>query len=240
MKLFIDFDGTIAIGDIGNAFFRRFGGDICADWIARYHAGALSARACFEGECAAMGRVRPKDARDFVATCALDPGFAELVGFCKREEIPVTILSDGLDAYITPLLGGTPGAELPCYANRLRWGMPDADGRAIPELEFPFANAECDRCACCKRNIMLGSCGDEDVIVYVGDGYSDQCPVHYADVVFAKGALQTWCQKQNITYFPYATLYDVQRRMEELKRRRMVRRRPRAEQKRREAFTAEA
>ena len=38
------------------------------------------------------------------------------------------------------------------------------------------------------------------MIVYVGDGYSDRCPVQYADIVFAKGDLQTYCQEQNISY----------------------------------------
>lgn len=240
LKLFIDFDGTIARGDVGNAFFRHFGGDICAEWIARYHEGLISARACFEGECAAMGPVRRQDAETFVETCALDPGFTGLVSFCREAGIPVTILSDGLDMYITPLLRRTSASDVPCYTNRLRWGAADDHGCAIPVLEFPFSNAECDRCACCKRNIMLGASSDDDVIVYAGDGYSDRCPVEYADVVFAKGALQAWCQKQNISYYPYGDLHDVRRRMEELTQCRTVRRRPRAVQRRKEAFASEA
>ena len=61
---------------------------------------------------------------------------------------------------------------------------------------------------------MLGSAGDGDVLIYVGDGYSDRCPVEYADLVFAKGSLQTWCQQNNISYLPYRSLDDVRRRLE--------------------------
>jgi 2-hydroxy-3-keto-5-methylthiopentenyl-1-phosphate phosphatase len=240
LKLFIDFDGTIACGDIGNAFFHRFGGDVCKEWITRYHNGDISARACFEGERNAMGRVHPAEADAFVETCRTDDGFPPLIDFCRSKSIPVTVLSDGLDAYITPLLRRSGQEGLPVYSNRLTWQPAGDEGSALPLLEFPFGNAECDRCACCKRNIMLGMCAEEDVIVYVGDGYSDQCPVEFADVVFAKDRLQSWCQKKNISYYPYTDLHDVRRRLEDLTGRRIVRRRARAELRRREAFTAEA
>jgi 2-hydroxy-3-keto-5-methylthiopentenyl-1-phosphate phosphatase len=237
LKLIIDFDGTIACGDIGNAFFRRFGGDICGELIARYHAGEISARECFEGELNAMGRVRREEAEAFLATCDVDAGFSGLVDFCRSTGIPVTILSDGLDYYITALLGKGGCEDVPFFSNRLLW---PAEEEGSPELQFPHGNAECDRCACCKRNIMLDACGEEDVIVYVGDGYSDRCPVEYADVVFAKDSLQAWCQQKNISYYPYTDLREVRRRLEELATRHTVRRRPRAEQRRREAFTSEA
>jgi len=240
LKLFIDFDGTIACGDVGNAFFRHFGGDICQEWITRYHNGAISARACFEGEREAMGRVRREEADAFLETCAIDPGFSALMMFCRAAGIPVTILSDGLDYYILPLLRRVGYDDLACYSNRLEWGPVGDDRRTVPVLQFPYGNAECDRCACCKRNMLLGAAGEEDVIVYIGDGYSDRCPVEYADVVFAKGDLQAWCQKQNISYYPYNDLHDVRRRLEELTQRRTVRRRPRAEQRRRDAFASEA
>jgi len=240
LKLFLDFDGTIARGDVGNAFFRHFGGEICDEWTRRYRDGVISARACFEGERNAMGRVPREDAEGFLQSCQIDPGFSALIRFCERADIPVTILSDGLDFYIAPLLRSAAPDDIPCYANRLRWEPDGDDGRTAPYLEFPFGNAECDRCACCKRNIMLNACGEEDVIAYAGDGYSDRCPVEYADIVLAKGALQAWCQKQNISYFPYNDLHDVRFRLESLTHRRTIRRRPRAEQRRREAFAAEA
>jgi 2-hydroxy-3-keto-5-methylthiopentenyl-1-phosphate phosphatase len=237
VKLFIDFDGTIARGDIGNAFFRRFGGEVCTKWIERYHAGEISAQECFYGERNAMGRVRREDANAFLTTCDVDAGFPGLVAFCRSAGIPITILSDGLDYYITALLRMCGCEDILFFSNRLLW---PSGGEGVPVLQFPHGNAECDRCACCKRNIMLDACGDEDIMVYVGDGYSDRCPVEYADVVFAKGSLQAWCQQKNISYYPYTDLLEVRRRLEELAMRRTLRRKARAEQRRREAFTSEA
>ena len=53
-------------------------------------------------------------------------------------------------------------------------------------------------CANCKRNHLLTKSGDESVIVYIGNGSSDQCPSRYADIVFAK-LLLTLREAENIT-----------------------------------------
>ncbi|MBP1678856.1 MAG: hypothetical protein H6Q29_767, partial [Bacteroidetes bacterium] len=36
VRLFIDFDGTITRDDVGNLFFRTFGGPACDDLVGRY------------------------------------------------------------------------------------------------------------------------------------------------------------------------------------------------------------
>lgn len=238
VRLFLDFDGTMTAGDVGNAFFERFGGPVCRDVVGQYRSGAISARACFEEEMRAVGTVQEDAITAFLAEQHLDPGTADLLAFCSGRGIPVTILSDGLDAYIRPLLRAHGIDAVPFFANHVSW-VP-ASGGVTGRLAFPHANAECDRCACCKRNLMLGSGADGDVLVYAGDGYSDRCPVAYADIVFAKGALQTWCQENNITYLTYHSLADVRRRLETELGRRTVRPRPAAERKRREAYMMEA
>jgi hypothetical protein len=127
-------------------------------------------------------------------------------------------LSDGLDLYIAPILHRTVPEPVQFVSNR---AVVDPNDRTL-RIEFPHANAECDRCACCKRNIMLNGTPDEDVLVYVGEGYSDRCPAGYADVVFAKDALQTYCREQNISYIPYRTFHDVRRSLELLDRKSFV------------------
>ena len=115
----------------------------------------------------------------------------------------------------------------------------DANGRSVLSIAFPYADAGCGVCACCKRNVMLTRAGDEDVIVYVGEGFSDQCPVRYADIVFAKDALQAFCQRENISYYLYETFADVVARLSELSARKRLRKRHRAELLRRELFASE-
>lgn len=240
LRLFLDFDGTVTTADVGNQFFLRFGGGSFAALNAQYLAGGLSAQAYYRRSIEAVGACDPDAIASFLDEQRVDPGVHGLLDLCASEGMEVTILSDGLDAYIRPLLGreGLQGVRL--FSNGLTWTPGPMDGRVHGTLAFPHGNAECDRCACCKRNLMLGSAAEGDVLIYVGDGYSDRCPVEYADLVFAKGSLQTWCQEHNISYLPYRSLDDVRIRLTREVSTRTLRPRPRAERKRREAYMMEA
>jgi 2,3-diketo-5-methylthio-1-phosphopentane phosphatase len=233
-RIFVDFDGTITTHDVGNALFRTFGGAVCAEYIRQYHEGAISAQECFRAEAAAAGAVDKNAVRRFLAEQTIDGGFPAFVEYCRSQDFPLCVLSDGLDLYIAPLLERA--GNVPFVSNRATIDPRDGTLR----LEFPHANAECDRCACCKRNIMLTGTPDDDVLVYIGEGYSDRCPAGYADVVFAKDTLQTYCREQNISYHPYTTFDDVRRTLRSLVERRRLRRRYRAAVRRREVFVAEA
>ena len=86
---------------------------------------------------------------------------------------------------------------------------------------------------------MLTHSGEDEIIVFVGEGYSDRCPAEYADIVFAKDALQTYCQERNISYFLYTSFADVVSRLTNLLEGKNIRKRRNAELRRREAFLAE-
>ena len=140
------------------------------------------------------------------------------------------ILSDGLDAYIKRVLSNAGLNLVPFFANHTEFV-----GQKLT-VSFPYTDAECNLCGNCKRNHMLNTSADEDIIVYVGDGYSDRCPVRYADLVFAKRQLIKYCQEQNITYFEFNNFNDVQVRMEEIVQRKRIRHRQEAAMARREVF----
>jgi 2-hydroxy-3-keto-5-methylthiopentenyl-1-phosphate phosphatase len=236
LTLFVDFDGTIATNDIGNVLFRTFGGPACDRYVREYRNGAISARDCFRREVEALGRVDAGRLEEFIESQPIDPGFGRFVEFCRGRGVEFHIVSDGLDFYIDRFFRHHGFGGLSRFANTLR--IDPETGFGV--IEFPHSAEECDRCACCKRNILLGLCGEQDTIGYIGDGLSDQCPAQYADIVFAKKELQTFCQKENISYFPYADFLDIVRRLEELLSRNILRKRRRAELKRQEAFRREA
>jgi 2-hydroxy-3-keto-5-methylthiopentenyl-1-phosphate phosphatase len=104
------------------------------------------------------------------------------------------------------------------------------------KVSFPYTDSECSLCGNCKRNHMLNTSADEDIIVYIGDGYSDRCPVRYADFVFAKRQLIKYCQQQNISFFEFNHFCDVQVKLEEILQRKRIRGRQEAAMARREVF----
>ena len=240
LKVYVDFDGTITRHDVGNVMFRTFGGLVCDTLVARYREGEIGARECFLGEAAAMGRFRVQELNAFLDSQEIDSSFAGLVDFCGSAGIELRILSDGLSYYVERILARHGLAAVPFFANTLTLMDWNDDGTARAEIAFPHGDAECARCACCKRNIMLASAGDDDVLCLVGEGFSDQCPARYADIVFAKDSLQTYCQRENISYYPYATFDDVTARVRLLMSRARLRPRRRAAEQRRAAFARES
>jgi 2,3-diketo-5-methylthio-1-phosphopentane phosphatase len=240
LRLFVDFDGTITRTDVGNAFFRTFGGSACDELVARFRAGDIGARDCFLGEARAMGRVIPHDLERLVDAQEIDPSFRTLVAFCRERGVHLLIVSDGLDYYIRRILERHGCGDVQFVANTASLVRARPDGRVEVSLSFPHADAVCETCACCKRNIMLTSSAEDDIIAYAGEGFSDRCPVRHADIVFAKDVLQTYCQNENISYYPYASFDDVVARLRRLLAGSRLRPRARAGAERRAAFRHES
>jgi len=239
LKLFVDFDGTITKQDVGNAFFREFGGPVCEGIVEEYKEGRISAQECFRREVAAIGTLSLQRADAFLRDQPIDEGFRALVLFCQTHRIDLHIASDGFDFYIRKILSAHGLSSVPFFANELALEETEVEGECTLSITFPHSDEECTRCACCKRNIMLTHAGDDDTIVLVGEGYSDHCPARYADIVFAKDELQTFCQRENISYIPYTSLADVAHRLDRLRSQKSIRKPRRAALNRREVFIRE-
>lgn len=238
LRIFCDFDGTVAANDVGDLMLRTFGTSHCDDIIRAYDEGNIGAKECWRRGCDTVLNLTPDRLRAFARQQAIDPYFSSFVDFCSDRGIPFYVLSDGFDVYLEEMLrnhGFVPNGRgvrgVPCFANHLEFTH---DGRVVPS--FPHADAECTECANCKRNHVLTLSADDDVIVYVGDGRSDFCPAKYADVVFAKGALIAHCQSQNVSFYDFRTFKDVIECLGKLLMQKRIRRPWQATLRRREVF----
>jgi 2-hydroxy-3-keto-5-methylthiopentenyl-1-phosphate phosphatase len=234
MRIFSDFDGTIATEDVGDRLSRRFAGPQVDDIIGYYRDGSITARECLKRKCEAVESASSGEVEQFIDQFSLDPTFKGFVEFCRGRDIPVVVLSDGLDFYVERLLKSEGLGDLPFYSNHLEFVTAGASTKLVPS--FPYTDAECHLCGNCKRNHLLTLSADDDIIVYVGDGISDQCPVRYADIVFAKGSLIRYCQEQNISYHEFRTFNDVTQRLELILQQKRIKKRREAEMARREVF----
>ena len=233
--VFTDFDGTISLNDIGDSMFQRFGDDaVCEEIFTMYRSEKVNARECWQKGCASVGSLTKEEFASFVNEQPIDKFFKPFVEFCQSKQIPLTVLSDGFDAYIDSVLGREGLGWLPRFSNTLQFNN---DGTIEPL--FPYSNGDCSRCANCKRNHMLTRSGDEHVIVYIGDGYSDRCPVQFADVVFAKGSLVRFCEMNNITFTRFETFADVLAKFRPMVEQKKLRKRRTAELARKKIFIME-
>jgi 2-hydroxy-3-keto-5-methylthiopentenyl-1-phosphate phosphatase len=234
IRVFCDFDGTVSQEDVGERFFRTFAGEHAEHNIHRLLHGEITIQEWLQGLCEVIPSVDREGFLEFIDQFEIDPHFAEFTRFCSEHEIPVVVLSDGLDAYVEHVLANANMSRVPFFANHAEFQ--NVYGRKKLNISFPYADAECHLCGNCKRNHMLNGSADEDMIVYVGDGYSDRCPIRYADIVFAKRQLIKYCQEQNITYAEFDHFGDVLSRMKEIVQRKRLRHRQEAAMARREVF----
>jgi 2,3-diketo-5-methylthio-1-phosphopentane phosphatase len=216
LKIFVDFDGTITLNDVGDAMFERFGGSGAVEAVEAYVAGETSAVECFRRECAACGEVAVKELDEFLDRQEVDGTFAEFLNFCASENIKCAIFSDGMDYYINRILrrAGIPKIEL--YSNVLHFDPVEGSSSVRFRPEFPHQHENCDRCASCKRAVLVSNSAEEDIIVTVGEGYSDRCPAPYADIIFAKDDLAAWCRSSGFAFEEYQTFGDVKRRLQQM------------------------
>ncbi|MBL0321269.1 MAG: MtnX-like HAD-IB family phosphatase [Ignavibacteria bacterium] len=204
IHLFLDFDGTISQTDVGNELFQRFGefepvhtqlmnNEIS---VAEYYRRSV---ALLRPDCT------PESLTAFALAQQLDAGFAPLVSWARRSNIAVSVVSDGFNLYIEPLLDRSGMRnELRVWCNTLVW-----NGTAFT-VAFPGATESCSCfCASCKRNVVIASVADDDIAIYVGDGRSDSCAVEHADIVFAKGTLAAECTRKGIPHHHFHTLAEV-------------------------------
>ena len=234
MRIFSDFDGTIAVEDVGDRLSRRFAGADVSEVIRDYQDGSITARVCLTRKCEAVKSATSVEVERFIDQFSLDPTFKGFVEFCRGRDIPFVVLSDGLDFYVERLLKNNGFGDLPFLSNHLEFVLSGAVTRIVPS--FPHTDAECLLCGNCKRNHVLTLSADDDIIVYIGDGISDRCPVRYADIVFAKGSLIRYCQEQNVTYHEFRNFDDVVQRLELILQRKRIKKRREAEMARREVF----
>lgn len=231
-KIYIDFDGTITTKDVGEHMFLKFGEpEKCKTIISKWLDGELNSKEVWIQLCATIRNFDGSEFDEFLKNFSIDPYFNSFVEYSKNNEFPIQILSDGLDFYIDKIAKREKLTDLNFYCNKLTF---DSKNNLIPL--FPYTDEECDKCANCKRNHILNSSSDEDITIYIGDGWSDTCAAEHCDFIFAKRSLLKYCEQNGLPYFPFKTFADVQKIVEQLRLKKKIKKRHRAVLKRKEAY----
>ena len=233
LKIFCDFDGTITVKDTWMAIGEQFIRDKQKwnDLIRKFENLEIGARECFLGEIALIEDFDFQVFNQIIDKQELDKHFLNFKKFCDDKGLAMTILSEGMDHYIRRILKNH-NLDISFFTNKFVL----SDDEKNIHLEFPFSDSECIKCGCCKRNLVLNKTADDEISIYIGDGFSDACVSHYADIVFAKRSLASYCWKNNITYFEYRDFQDIINKLEKIMLKKNIKHRQTASLKRREVF----
>lgn len=211
LRVFCDFDGTVTHNDVGNLVFTTFGDEehwwsLVTDWKA----GHIDGRELWKRQ-SRVTRMTAEDLDKFAATQQLDQAFPGFVSFCQSHNIPVHILSDGMDAYIERIIKHHRIDNVQILANHLEI-YPDG----TLKVSFPYYEMGCGKCANCKGSHITRGKQPGETTLFVGDGYSDLCALAAADIVFAKNDLLTYCREKGLDCRPFQSFAEIRREVEKL------------------------
>ncbi|PID59798.1 MAG: 2-hydroxy-3-keto-5-methylthiopentenyl-1-phosphate phosphatase [Ignavibacteriae bacterium] len=231
-KIYIDFDGTITSQDIGEKMFLEFGNpEDAKKIIIRWLNDEINSKQVWEELCKTIKNFDKNIFDIFLSEMSIDDYFMEFLDYSRKHNFSLTIVSDGLDYYINKISEREGFRHLNIYSNKLSF---DENNNLIPS--FPYTDEECTKCANCKRNDILNTSADDDITIYIGDGWSDTCAAQYCDYIFAKKSLLKFCEQNSIPYYPFNNFYDVLRIVKQLRTKKKIKKRNIAYQKRKEIY----
>ncbi|SPL70966.1 MtnX-like HAD-IB family phosphatase [Acinetobacter stercoris] len=199
-----DFDGTISLKDTTDHLLEKFA---LAGWQEieqEWEQGKIGSKACMQRQIALLDMTET-ELQQCLDQIEIDSGFIDLVKLSNEHNIPLTIVSDGLDIVIKYILKKYDLAHLPIIANHLV----QVDERHW-QLEFPNSNPNClSQSGTCK--CMIAEQHYQEQTILIGDGRSDFCLAETADYVFAKKSLIQHCLKKKITHVSFDTFAEIQK-----------------------------
>lgn len=205
--LFLDFDGTITLGDVLDRVIERFSTNDA--WRAAedaWQAGTITTRECLVRQLGGV-RVTPDALAGFVRQTAIEPAFAQIVSLARARAMPLVVVSDNFHPVIEPILAAHGFEGVDVRANTLTF---DGD-RVAPG--FPWTDSRCSRCAHCKARHLRIARGRPRI--FAGDGLSDLCGAEAADIVFAKGTLAHELDRRGVAHRRFTSLDAVAAFVEE-------------------------
>jgi HAD superfamily phosphoserine phosphatase-like hydrolase len=199
--VFTDFDGTISEPDtidlLGKLFDRPAERAVMKE---KFLAGLMRPK---EWLCWEIGLVNVplKEALGLLRErVAIDPAFPLFAKWCRSHDIPLTILSNGLEEIIRSLLGPYDLGSFEIEANRLRAGC--VPWKVIFRDDSPWGH---DKSAYLKESRRNGYAP-----VYAGDGISDREAADCAEIIFAKGQLVEYCESVGLDHYRFTSFGDIQ------------------------------
>lgn len=203
-QIWIDFDGTITRQDVLDELIKAFSQDDSWKQVElQWQEGLIGSKECLARQLATIS-VSDADLEQFLDAIRLDEGIFPLIRLADRMNVPVAILSDGVEGFIRRLLSRNGLGDLTVRCNQIERTA------SSMSLLCPYANINCTSGAAhCKCGSIdtLGKSGRKSV--YIGDGRSDLCPSRKADCVFAKGILAQHLEREGKAFIPYIHLGEV-------------------------------
>jgi 2-hydroxy-3-keto-5-methylthiopentenyl-1-phosphate phosphatase len=203
--IYCDFDGTITESDNIIAIMKKFAPP---NW-EEIKDKILSQEISISEGVGKLFSQLPSGKKEEITKFAIEnakirEGFSEFVEFARTEDIPLYIVSGGIDFFVYPILEKF-GPFEGIYCNQS-----DFSGENIQILWPHTCDSLCqNECGCCKPSIIRNINRDEDgFTIVIGDSVTDLEAAKQADFVLARDLLEVKCSEWDLNYKGFTTFYD--------------------------------
>jgi 2-hydroxy-3-keto-5-methylthiopentenyl-1-phosphate phosphatase len=207
-----DFDGTITETDNIIAIMKQFAPPEWDVLKKRVLSQEITVREGVGNMFQLLPSSIKKDIVEFILDHAeIRPGFKEFVQYTKEKNIPLYIVSGGIDFFVYPLLEGLID-EGQIYCNKA-----DFSNEMIT-IKWPHScENTCDNdCGCCKPSLIKKLTSIDQHKIVIGDSITDLQAAKLADFVIARDFLLEKCEELQLPHKPFTTFYDVIKIIEEV------------------------
>ncbi|CAM1511728.1 Fc.00g092410.m01.CDS01 [Cosmosporella sp. VM-42] len=207
---FTDFDGTVTTADSNDYMTDNLG-------FGKERRVALNKAVLYEGMHFRDSFVEMLDSvttpfdqciQILLKSIKLDPGFKEFYDWAQTNNVPIVILSGGMEPVIRALLDVLlgPGWDIQIVSNDVK----AREGKKINEEGGWKIEFHDDSIHGHDKSIEIrkySSLPDRPTMFYAGDGVSDLSAAKETDLLFAKADkdLVTWCENEKV---PFVTFRD--------------------------------
>ncbi len=192
-----DFDDTAAVQNVAELLLNRFGDSTWTEVRQQFRDGKLNLKEYQEIAFRNIRADRPAMQHYVREYAILRPYFNELHHFCRSNDIPLAVVSQGLDFYISALLERDGFRDVPVYAVNTSFDQ----GRISYHYNHVYPGKESQGNS--KALIVEQFQQKGYYVVFAGDGASDQEASRKADMVFAHRTLARFCEEEGIAYTPF-------------------------------------
>jgi 2,3-diketo-5-methylthio-1-phosphopentane phosphatase len=198
-----DFDDTAAVQNVAELLLNRFGDPSWTDVRQQFRDGVMNLKEYQEITFRNIRADRSAMQHYVREHATLRPYFNELHYFCRSHDIPLAVVSQGLDFYISALLQRDGFTDVPIFSVNTRF---DA-GNISYEYNHAYPGQESKGNS--KGFVVESYQKQGFYVVYAGDGLSDLEASRKADLVFAHRTLARYCDEEGIPYRPFEDFKGV-------------------------------
>ncbi|MCH8989624.1 MAG: MtnX-like HAD-IB family phosphatase [Chloroflexi bacterium] len=192
-----DFDDTAAAQNVAEMLLKQFGDPGWKDVRQRFRDGRIGLK---EYQEITFRNIRADRAtmQSYVKEHAsLRPFFRELWDFCQTNNIPMAVVSQGLDFYIEALLERAGLSRVPVYAVNTEFKAGEISYHY--NHTYPGKESQGNSKGFVVESFQERGC----YVFFAGDGQSDLEAARKADSTFAHRTLAKFCDEEGIPYQPF-------------------------------------